>query len=186
LSNANKTDSKNITAFTMTKISLETITESVLLTQEERKEIEALLSRKSSIALTKLMNLHDSIIDAAFGDAIRTSSQYLKAVQNSMEKATEYISEDRVEEVVIVPADEFNNGKVEQMHHSVAVMYNKLNAVPERMSNMQKTLFDASEELVTYFMLHKKYASPEDHENMAELTKFSYADISSSKKRKRI
>lgn len=170
----------------MAKIDLESMSDSTFLNADERKEIEAVLQKKTNTSLEKLLAIHDAIISAAFGDAIRTSSQYLKAVQNNMEKAREYISEDRMEDVVITPSDEFNEGKTETMHHSVAVMFNKQNAVPERMSNMQKTLFDTSEELVTYFFLHKKYASDKDHQDIEDLTKFSYADISGSRKRKRI
>jgi hypothetical protein len=170
----------------MSKINLESMSDAIFLNADERKEIESSLQKKGNASLGKLLAIHDAIVSAAFGDAIRTSSQYLRAVQNNMEKARDYISEDRFEDVVIVPADEFNEGKSERMHHSVAVMYNKHNAVPERMSNMQKTLFDTSEELVTYFFLHKKYSSEQDHAEIEDITKFSYADISGSRKRKRV
>jgi uncharacterized membrane protein YheB (UPF0754 family) len=168
----------------MAKIDLETMSDAIFLSQEERKEIEALLNKKQNSALSKLLHIHDTIIDASFGDAIRTSSQYLRAVQNNMEKARDYISEDRFDEVVISPGDEFNQPKIETMHHSVAVMYNKHNAVPERMTTMQRNLFDTSEELVNYFYLHRKYSSSEDQQEMEDITKFRYADIA-GKKRKR-
>jgi membrane glycosyltransferase len=169
----------------MSKINLEQMSDALFLTQEERKEIQMIIERKRNVALEKLLNVHDTVVSAAFGDAIKTSAQYLNAVKDAMSKATDYINEDRMEEVVITPADEFNVGKTETVAHSVAVMYNKYNGVPERMSNMQKTLFDTSEELITYFMLHKKYSTAENQEAIEDITKFSYADVSNNKKRKK-
>lgn len=168
----------------MAKIDLETMSDVVFLSQEERKEIEQMISKKPNGAFQKLLMIHDTVISAAFGDAIRTSAQYLNAVKDAMGKATDYINEDRMEEVVITPADEFNTGKTEIVAHSVAVMYNKYNGVPERMSNMQKTLFDTSEELVNYFYLHRKYSSSEDQQEMEDITKFRYADIAAKKRKK--
>jgi len=169
----------------MSKINLEQMSDALFLTQEERKEIQMIIERKRNVALEKLLNVHDTVVSAAFGDAIRTSAQYLNAVKDAMKKATDYINEDRMEEVLITPANEFNTGKTEIVAHSVAVMYNKYNGVPERMSNMQKTLFDTSEELITYFMLHKKYSASDSQEAIEDITKFSYSDVSDNKKRKK-
>lgn len=168
----------------MAKIDLETMSDSIFLNQDERKEIEIMIGKKSNSALQKLLSIHDTVTSAAFGDAIKTSAQYLNAVKDAMKKATDYINEDRMEEVVITPADEFNNGKTETVSHSVAVMYNKFNGVPERMSNMQKTLFDTSEELVNYFYLYRKYSSSEDQQEMEDITKFRYADVVAKKRKK--
>ena len=180
-------DSQPIMGRELMKLTLEKLTEEVLLNEEERKEIESILNRsqKSNNGLKKLLNIHDALVHSSLFGPIVTATEYLKAVQDNMAQARVYMNIDREDMVTIEFPTEFSPGRTEEMHHSVAVLYDKKNGVPDRMSMMQKNLFDTSHELITYFHLHKKHSNDSSHEELENETGYSYADKAGFKKRKR-
>ena len=101
----------------------------------------------------------------------RMTSDYDRAVDIAQETFVRvYMNIDREDMVTIEFPTEFSPGRTEEMHHSVAVLYDKKNGVPDRMSMMQKNLFDTSQELITYFHLHKKHSNDSSHEELENET----------------
>lgn len=172
------------------KTDIEKIFSSTLLNPEQRQDIEKLVAKGGELsnAVKKLLTIHDAVLQSALSDPLKSTIRYLKSVENSMQKAQEYIEEDTEDTVVIgkeysVEADAVVD-MTELRHRSIAVLIDKQNGVPERMANMQKIITGAGEDVIKMIHLHNTHASESLKEDVKDMENLSWVDRQAEAQRK--
>lgn len=160
------------------KTDIEKIFSTTLLSSEQRSDVEKLITKGGALAdaAKKLIILHDAVLQSALSDPLKSTIRYLKSVENSMQKAQEYIEEDVDDEVVLSPGGKDTPPITETRHRSIAVLIDKTNGVPERMANMQKIITGAGEDVIKMIHLHNTHASESMKEDVKEMSDLSWAD----------
>lgn len=168
------------------KTDIEKVFSSTLLNPEQRQDIEKLVAKGGELsnAVKKLLTIHDAVLQSALSDPLKSTIRYLKSVENSMQKAQEYIEEDTEDEVVISPGSKDNPPIIETRHRSIAVLIDKQNGVPERMANMQKIITGAGEDVIKMIHLHNTHASESLKEEVKDMENLSWVDRQAEAQRK--
>jgi hypothetical protein len=156
------------------------------LTQQQRATIIKLIEKKStdSPAFSKLLTIHDLMTDAVLSDPIKTIQRFVMTAQQSMSNIQEYMNEDITEEVYTGKSDKDEQPIFNSVHRKYAVLIDKTNGIPERMSSLQKLISDASMDLLVLITTHRKHASEDSQKEIEEATGMSYADINSGRNRR--
>jgi len=172
------------------KTDIEKVFSDTLLTAEQRADIEKLITKGGDvgIAVQKLLTVHDAVLQSAVSDPLKSTIRYLKSVENSMQKAQEYIEEDTEDKVIIgkeysVEADAVVD-MTELRHRSIAVLIDKHNGIPERMANMQKIITGAGGDVINMIHLHNTHASESLKEEIQALDGLSWADAQAERQRR--
>jgi hypothetical protein len=155
------------------------------LTQEQRAAIIKLIEKKStdSPSFSKLLTIHDLMTDAVLSDPIKTIQRFVMTAQQSMGNIQEYMNEDIEEEVYTGKSDSNDRPIFNTVHRKYAVLIDKTNGIPERMSSLQKLISDASMDLLVLITTHRKHASQDSQKEIEEAIGMSYADINSGRKK---
>lgn len=172
------------------KESTESLASQTFISQEERDAIMARLKnpkvdRNEEMAIKKMLAIHDMITNEVLYNPIKTLREYLASTLGAISKAKEYLEKEDIVTVQVERADEFNVGRTEEMAHTIAVMRDKFNGVPERFNAFQKNIFDTSEDLIKLISIHSKYGSPDmikDLEDQSSLNG-SFADRNANRAR---
>lgn len=169
----------------MARKTLSELCEESFLTNEQRASIQKMIDKKGtdSQSLMKLLVIHDLMIDPTLSDPIKTIQKFVMTAQQSMSNIQEYMNEDIEEEVYSGKTDKDDAPVFNKVHRKYAVLIDKTNGIPERMSALQKLISDASMDLLVLISTHRKHASPESQKEVESLEGMSYADLNSGKKK---
>ena len=172
------------------KTDIENVFSTTLLSPEQRSDIEKLIAKGGALAdaAKKLIVLHDAVLQSALSDPLKSTIRYLKSVENSMQKAQEYIEEDTEDKVVVGKEYSVDAESVvditELRHRSIAVLIDKTNGVPERMANMQKIITGAGEDVIKMIHLHNTHASESLKEDVKDMSDLSWVDRQAEKSKR--
>jgi hypothetical protein len=161
--------------------SLIELADAKFLSLEERAAINK-LSEKYQAEISKLLAIHDSLLNASIMRAAQTYSEHLNYSMKQLEAAKVYTEEDAMHTIKTYDAD----GNVvyeETMTRRIWIMSNKNSALPERTQSLQKTVMDATISMIELVTVHNtkndKKITIEDDGTL------SAADIVAMNKKKR-
>lgn len=148
------------------KETTESLAAQTFINKEERDALLKLLENKKTdrnveIAVKKLLGMHDLFTNEILYSPIKTLREYLSSVLGAMSKAKDYLEKDEIVSVQVELANEYNTGRQEEMTHTISVMRDKFNGVPERLNSFQKNIYDTSEDLIKLTAIHIKHGSPD-------------------------